>query len=326
MYAAAAAALALAVVLGTSIVIWAYKSLIPPPPKICGKPNGPPVTSPRIKLSNGRYLAYKEYGVSRESSKYRVIMVHGIESSKDFYLPLSQEFMEKVGLYIVTYDRPGYGESDPNPNRTVKSETLDLEEFADKLQLGSKFYLVGLSMGNYITWGFLRYIPHRQVSRSRACSSSCQLLVAIFSLEAKWFPSSQVMNRSPIIFSRHDLQTINMMMSQLPHQNQQDPCQQGDYESRYRDLKMAFASWEFDPMELENPFPENPGSVQLWQGYEDKLVPYQLQRFLAQKLPWINYHEVPDRGHLIIHEADICEEIFKSLLQLGEEPSHGQPS
>ncbi|CAK7329103.1 unnamed protein product [Dovyalis caffra] len=37
----------------------------PPPPNICGLPGGPPVTSPRIKLGDGRYLAYRERGVAQ---------------------------------------------------------------------------------------------------------------------------------------------------------------------------------------------------------------------------------------------------------------------
>lgn len=79
-----------ALVLGVGVLVWAYQAVTPPPPKICGSPNGPPVTSPRIKLSDGRYLAYKERGVPKEQAKYKVILVHGFDSSKDIYLPLSQ--------------------------------------------------------------------------------------------------------------------------------------------------------------------------------------------------------------------------------------------
>lgn len=44
-------------------VAWAYKALRPPPPRICGSPGGPAITGPRIKLRDGRQLAYSEYGV-----------------------------------------------------------------------------------------------------------------------------------------------------------------------------------------------------------------------------------------------------------------------
>lgn len=84
------------------------------------------------------------------------------------------------------------------------------------------------------------------------------------------------------------------------------------------DWMVAFGNWEFDPMELTNPFPHNRSSVHIWQGYEDKVVPSQIQRFVSGKMPWIDYHEVPDGGHLIVHYSGLCEAILKALL-LGEE-------
>ena len=69
--------------------------------------------------------------------------------------------LEEMGLYIVTFDRPGYGESDPDPKRTIRSTALDIEELADKLGLGPKFYVIGYSMGGQVVWGCLKYIPHR---------------------------------------------------------------------------------------------------------------------------------------------------------------------
>lgn len=61
----------------------------------------------------------------------------------------------------MSFDRPGYGESDPDPKRTVKSVALDIEELADQLRFGSKFYVVGYSMGGQVIWSCLQYIPHR---------------------------------------------------------------------------------------------------------------------------------------------------------------------
>lgn len=64
-------------------------------------------------------------------------------------------------MYMVSFDRPGYAESDPDPNRTPKSLALDIEELADQLSLGTKFYVIGYSMGGQATWACLKYIPHR---------------------------------------------------------------------------------------------------------------------------------------------------------------------
>lgn len=62
---------------------------------------------------------------------------------------------------MVAFDRPGYGESDPHPQRTMKSIALDIEDLADQLGLGPKFYVIGFSMGGNVLWGCLKYIPHR---------------------------------------------------------------------------------------------------------------------------------------------------------------------
>lgn len=72
-----------------------------------------------------------------------------------------QEAVQVLGIYLVTFDRPGYGESDPDPKRTYRSIALDIEELADHLELGSKFYVIGFSMGGQVVWGCLKYIPHR---------------------------------------------------------------------------------------------------------------------------------------------------------------------
>lgn len=108
--------------------------------------------------------------------------------------------------------------------------------------------------------------------------------------------------------------------------NLQDKLRErGVFDTLRRDFMLAFGKWEFDPMDLSNPYPQNESSVHIWQGYEDKVVPFQLQRFVSGKLPWIRYHEVPDGGHLIVYYNGVCEAILRALL-LGEEQVSYRPS
>jgi len=90
--------------------------------------------------------------------------------------------------------------------------------------------------------------------------------------------------------------------------------QQGEHESVHRDLILAFGRWEFSPLDLENPFPNKEGWVHIWQGDEDLIVPVKVQRYIAQKLPWIQYHELQGSGHLFPHLDGISDTIVKSLL------------
>ncbi|WZZ63314.1 hypothetical protein YC2023_063421 [Brassica napus] len=81
-----------------------YKSIIPPPP--IPLPENVSEISPRIKLNDGRYLAYKELGFTKDKAKNKIIIIHGNGNSKD--------------IYFLLFDRAGYGESDPNPLRTLR--------------------------------------------------------------------------------------------------------------------------------------------------------------------------------------------------------------
>lgn len=48
------------------------------------------VDSARIRLSDGRYLAYREKGVPKNESNHKIILVHGFGSSKEMNFPASQ--------------------------------------------------------------------------------------------------------------------------------------------------------------------------------------------------------------------------------------------
>lgn len=72
--------------------------------------------------------------------------------------------MDELRIYILLFDRAGYGESDPNPKRSLKSEASDIDELADLMQLGSKYYVIGVSLGCYAVWSCLKRTPQRQIS------------------------------------------------------------------------------------------------------------------------------------------------------------------
>lgn len=54
----------------------------PPPPRVCGTPGGPPVTAPRVRLRDGRHLAYAESGVRKEDARFKVVFSHGFTGSR----------------------------------------------------------------------------------------------------------------------------------------------------------------------------------------------------------------------------------------------------
>ncbi|KAK2984138.1 hypothetical protein RJ640_006291 [Escallonia rubra] len=324
--------------------------------------------SPRIRLSDGRYLAYRERGVPKNKSNYRVIVVHGFGSSKEMHFLVPQDVMDELGIYLLLFDRAGYGDSDPNPKRSLKSEASDIQELADQLISGSKFFVIGVSVGSYPTWSCLKRIPHRQVKSHfkliqffafqlagvalvvpfinyrwpslprhlidndyRKNLSRWALLISRYApallhwyMTQKLFPSSSVLDRNPKFFSKKDMEVLkNSPGYQLLSRNKLKD--RALFDSHRRDFIAAFGKWDFDPLCLSNPFPDNKSLVHIWQGCEDKVVPVQIQRFVSEKLPWIHYHEVPDGGHFLVYDSAVCEAILRSLV-LGEDPPLYRPN
>ncbi|XP_038679895.1 uncharacterized protein LOC119981023 isoform X1 [Tripterygium wilfordii] len=336
----------LAVILLIGLLAWAYKALTPPSPTTCGSPGGPPITGPRIELRDGRYLAYKEHGVPKDKAQYKIVFIHCYDCNRhqaSIATQVSPEVMKELGVYVLSFDRPGYGESDPDPKRTVKSLALDVEELADQLELGTKFYVVGFSMGGQAVWGVLKHIPHRlagaaliapvvnfwwhlfPASLSKEVFDK-QLLQDRWTLSVshytpwltywwntqKMFPASSVTVREPRAFSSDDNEILSRIYMEDQHQTQ--TRQQGDFETIHRDLMVGFGKWDFDPTEIKNPFPNNEGSVHLWQGNEDFIVPTALQRSIAERLPWIHYHEFAGVGHMIPYSTGKAEVMLRALL------------
>ncbi|CAO2840125.1 unnamed protein product [Amaranthus hypochondriacus] len=305
------------------------------------------IESPRIRLKDGRLLAYRETGVAKEDANFKIIIVHGFGSSKEMSFSAPEGLIEGLKIYMLLYDRAGYGDSDPNPKRSPKSEALDIEELANQLDLGPKFYVIGVSLGSYPTWSCLQYIPHRlqgvalvaavvnyrwpSLPNSVVKDDFRKGLVkfALFVVKhlpgllywwmtQKCFPSTNVMEKNPVFFNERDMEVLKRTPGfELLSENKLE--NRSVFENLRRDFMVGFSKWEFDPLKMNNPFPKDDGAVHLWVGLEDKVVPVELQRHVTEELPWIKYHEIPHGGHLIVYDTEVCESILRALL-LNEEP------
>ncbi|CAN6703603.1 unnamed protein product [Malus baccata var. baccata] len=294
-------------ILLVGLLAWAYQAARPPPPNICGSPGGPPVTASRIRLRDGRFLAYKEHGVPKQVAKYKIIFVHPFFSSRHDPIIATTEVIEDLGVYIVSFDRPGHGESDPDPKRTTKSLALDIEELGDQLELGSKFYVIGYSMGEQVIWKCLQYIPHRLVGAA--------LIAPVINY---WWPGLPA-NLSSYVYKKQPpqdqwaLRAAHYIPWLTYWWNTQNFFPKHRVLSGKIENMLSSQDWE-TIRNAKNPFVNNEGSVHLWQGDEDKFVSVELQRYIARKLPWIHYHELPGGGHLLPAADGMSEVILKALL------------
>ncbi|XP_008799547.2 uncharacterized protein LOC103714162 isoform X2 [Phoenix dactylifera] len=323
---------------------WFYAAIQPPEPRPCGSEGGPPVTAPRIRLRDGRFLAYSETGVPKERARYKIIFCHGFGSSRLDGLRTSPELVEELGVYIVGYDRAGYAESDPNPRRSLRSEASDIAELADKLELGPRVYLVGFSLGCHAVWASIKYNPGRLAGAAllapvinyrwpgfpknlaeaayneQQLGDQWALRVSYYApwllhwwMKQSWLPSSTVIKGTTYLPNRLDAWIRDQSKSNGNSEKRLKlATQQGIQESFYRDMKVMFGKWEFDPMDLLQPsFP-----VHVWQGDEDGLVPVALQRYICGRLSWIDYHELAATGHYLSAVPGLSDTVLKTLLLL----------
>jgi len=94
-----------------------------------------------IKTRDGRALTFRDWG---DRSGRPVFYLHGAPGSRLLHGPDLDN--TRVGIRLITYDRPGYGRSERQPGRAVINAVPDILDIADHLALSS-FGVVGVSGG-----------------------------------------------------------------------------------------------------------------------------------------------------------------------------------
>ncbi|GAB4836418.1 hypothetical protein Ancab_001330 [Ancistrocladus abbreviatus] len=121
-----------------------------------------PPNASRILLPDGRHLAYHEQGVPADVARFSIIAPHSFLFSRLEGIPgLKASLMEEFGVHMITYDLPGFGESDPHPHRSLESSALDMSHLADAVGVNEKFWVVGHSGSCMHVWAALRYVADR---------------------------------------------------------------------------------------------------------------------------------------------------------------------
>jgi pimeloyl-ACP methyl ester carboxylesterase len=108
-----------------------------------------------LTLKDGRILAYAEYG---NSDGKPVFFFHGMPGSR-LFCP-SEEITKTVGVRLICVDRPGYGQSTFQPQRSIPDWPRDIARLADSLGLG-KFAVAGHSGGGPYAEACAYALPER---------------------------------------------------------------------------------------------------------------------------------------------------------------------
>jgi pimeloyl-ACP methyl ester carboxylesterase len=117
-----------------------------------------PLADQTISLRDGRSLAYAEWG---DPNGAPVVLLHGSPSSR-LFRP-DEDVTAAAAVRLITVDRPGYGRSDVDPDRTILSWVDDLAQLADALEL-ARFALVSHSSGGPYALACATRLPSRLIA------------------------------------------------------------------------------------------------------------------------------------------------------------------
>ncbi|KAE8037440.1 hypothetical protein FH972_010025 [Carpinus fangiana] len=78
----------------------------------------------------------------------------------------------------------------------------------------------------------------------------------------KWLPSTSTLERNPIFFNDRDIDILKTI-SGFAMLTQDKLRERGVFDTLCRDFMLAFGKWEFDPMDLSNPYPQNESSMHI---------------------------------------------------------------
>ncbi|MCL6734270.1 alpha/beta fold hydrolase [Streptomyces neyagawaensis] len=95
-----------------------------------------------VRTSDGRRLSINDGG---HPAGRPVFLLHGTPGSRFGPAP-RERVLYHLGVRLITFDRPGYGDSDRLPGRTVSAAAADVRHIADALGIG-RFAVVGRSGG-----------------------------------------------------------------------------------------------------------------------------------------------------------------------------------
>lgn len=278
--------------------------------------------------SPGRNLAYCAMG---PADGLPVIFVHGWGDSRLVYHP-DLTILTRLGLRLVTVDRPGVGFSDFQPARRLQDFPADMVQLADHLGF-SKFILLGHSGGGPHVLACARWIPQRLAAVGLVSGlapfdrpSAADGLPLWMRLGVPIFRRAPGLARAlfAVVPSRWISDPIGVFEKYwgrwIPARDRAVLRQPGVRDMFLVGAREAFRQgtrglaqdlplflglpWGFQPREVSIP-------VRMWYGTHDSTVPLQMGRYLHSQIRASQLEVEPGGGHLLFIE--IWETILTAL-------------
>ncbi|GAA0527340.1 alpha/beta hydrolase [Paractinoplanes ferrugineus] len=249
-----------------------------------------------IGTADGRQLRYQEAG---DPAGYPIFLLHGTPGSRLGPRP-RVSVLSRLGVRLISYDRPGYGGSDRHAGRIVADCAADVAGLADHLGL-DEFAVVGRSGGGPHALACAALLPAR-VTRAAVLVS-----FAPDNADLDWFSGMNEANTRDFT----DEHTLVQSLIERAHRTHQSPATLLDSlrdhisgpdlrlvgdETFERLLLESYAEatrpgpwgWIDDALALRRPWGFDLTSIHrrvlLWHGAEDNVVPASHTRWLARRI------------------------------------------
>lgn len=280
-----------------------------------------------IKLSDGRRLAYAEFGAEDGPV---VFWFHGTPGGRWQCPPEAPGIARELGFRLVGVDRPGIGGSSPHHGRTLLSWAHDIAELADALD-SHQFAAIGLSGGGPYVLGCAHELPDRLVCGvslgglgpmdgsdgapgfSRLLSTTARVLFPVrrpvgMALFAGVWPTRPLVNLGIGLYKRYGPQTDRHVFEipafhQMFAQDIVNATRRRAYAPVY-DIALFGRPWGFSPRDIDVP-------IRIWHGDVDQIVPLSHSEHLADIIPDSDLVVVPGHGHFagFVNSPSVFSEI-----------------
>ena len=231
-----------------------------------------------LKLADGRYLAYHEYG---DPDGTPVIFNHGLADSRLIRNP-DDAVAASLGVRVIAADLPGVGGSSPHPGRKMVDWGKDMEELVDALGFGT-FNVAGHSAGAPHALA----IPYRRPDRV----GKIVLASPVAPLDEPGM--SELMINFVETIATDDPSAAATFLS--------DPALREMFEASFAagmsqggegivEMTMALWDWGFKPEDINQ-------HVELFYGDADDILDPQMPQHLGARLPDCTTHVWNGAGH-----------------------------